>query len=78
MDDLHKRMLNKALGRDAFQQQAGGGRGVGELDQLVRQSVSDLYMALIESQTDPAQAIDLLAQHVAMMVEMINEFKKAR
>ncbi|MDA3901560.1 MAG: hypothetical protein PF637_13710 [Spirochaetes bacterium] len=78
MEDLHKKMLNKALGRDSIQQKQGGQSSVGELDQLVRQSVSDMYMALLESKTDPAQAIDLLAQHVAMMVEMINEFKKAK
>lgn len=61
-------------------QMGGEQMGQNELttrDRAVREAVSDLYMALGQ-QADPNTAIDMLAEHVAMMVEMINEFKRQR
>ena len=44
------------------------------IDQKLRQIIAEYYMALNEMQ-DPGKAVDLLSDHVAIMVEMINEFK---
>ena len=48
-----------------------------EKDSRVRKAVADLYMAL-NSVGKPEVAVNLLAEHVAIMVDMINEFKKAK
>ncbi|HPW52442.1 MAG TPA: hypothetical protein PKV85_08790, partial [Spirochaetota bacterium] len=45
-----------------------------ERDKLVRKSVADLYSVLTQS-NQPDLAVKLLADHVAIMVDMINEFK---
>jgi hypothetical protein len=49
-------------------------RNVANLDKQLRQNIAELYMALDEI-PDKALAIDILAEHVAMMVDMINELK---
>ncbi len=49
-------------------------RNVANLDKQLRQDIAELYMALDEI-PDRALAIDILAEHVAMMVDMINELK---
>lgn len=46
-----------------------------EKDSNLRQVVADYYMSLLEL-NDPPKSIELLAGHVAMLVEMINDFKK--
>lgn len=48
-----------------------------DLDRNLRKNVAEYYMALT-GLNDPAKAIELLASHVAIMVEMINELKKQR
>jgi hypothetical protein len=79
LDRVHNHVLNQILGRqrpggDAGQPAGGDIERVTRLDRAVRQSVGDLYMALTELNR-PDMAIDMLAEHVAMMVEMINEQK---
>ncbi len=54
-----------------------GLQGVVERDKALRQMIAEYYMSLIELK-DPAKSIELLASHVAIMVEMINEFKKGK
>jgi len=73
MDDSRRKMLDQALGA------LGTGRGaqdntLKERDARVRQSIADLYLALSEVK-NPDMAINMLAEHVAIMVDMINEFK---
>lgn len=46
-----------------------------ELDRKLRADITRYYFAL-QKMNDPAKSIELLAGHVAIMVEMINEFKK--
>ena len=48
---------------------------VNNLDQQLRKLIAEYYMALREL-NNREQAIDMLAEHVSIMVEMINEFKK--
>lgn len=45
------------------------------MDQVLRKLIAEYYMALNEMK-DPGKSVELLASHVAIMVEMINEFKK--
>ncbi len=47
-----------------------------EKDSNLSKTVADYYMSLKEL-NDPAKAVELLARHVAMMVEMINDFKNS-
>jgi hypothetical protein len=46
-----------------------------EMDQVLRKLIAEYYMALNELD-DNGKSVELLASHVAIMVEMINEFKK--
>jgi len=52
-----------------------GFNNVIELDRKLRKDITEYYFAL-EKINDPAKAVELLAGHVAIMVEMINELKK--
>ena len=45
-------------------------------DQALRKNIADLFVTLNEL-NDPRIAIDILADHITIMVEMLNEFKKA-
>jgi len=47
-----------------------------EKDQVLRKFIAEYYMALSEMK-DPGKSVELLASHVAIMVEMIKEFKKS-
>jgi len=45
-----------------------------QIDQKVRKDIADLFMSLNDL-NDPHKSIEILADHVAMMIEMINEVK---
>jgi hypothetical protein len=69
-------MIDEALGRLGASS-AKGMEPVLEKDARVRKSVADLYVALNElGKTDVA--VNMLAEHVAIMVDMINDFKSRR
>lgn len=46
-----------------------------ELDRKLRKDITEYFFAL-NGLNQPAKAIELLAGHVAIMIEMINELKK--
>lgn len=46
-----------------------------ELDRKLRKDITEYYFALSKI-NDPSKAVELLAGHVAIMVEMINDLKK--
>ena len=46
-----------------------------ELDRKLRNDIAQYFFPL-QKLNAPAKSIELLAGHVAIMVEMINEFKK--
>ena len=71
MDD-RRRLIEQALGGRGSQ-----GDPLKDKDARVRQAVADLYLALVESK-NPDAAINMLAEHVAIMVDMINEFKNTK
>ncbi len=73
MNDFHKKMLNDILGRGKTRN-PDPSSAIIERDKLVRKSVADLYTILSQS-NQPDLAVKLLADHVAIMVDMINEFK---
>jgi hypothetical protein len=54
-----------------------GIKNIIDLDKNLRKNVTEYYFALCKL-NDPAKAIELLAGHVAIMVEMINELKKGK
>ena len=54
-----------------------GIKNVIDLDKNLRKSVTEYYFALCKL-NDPLKAVELLAGHVAIMVEMINELKKGK
>ncbi|MFC1670762.1 hypothetical protein ACFL20_10260 [Spirochaetota bacterium] len=44
------------------------------IDQRIRKLVAEYYMSL-KGMNDPDMAVKLLADHIAILVEMLNEFK---
>jgi len=46
-----------------------------ELDKRLRKSIAEYYLALCETE-DPGRSIKLIAEHVAIMVEMIDDLKE--
>lgn len=48
-----------------------------ELDRKLRKDITEYFFAL-NKLNEPVKAIELLAGHVAIMVEMINELKKSK
>ncbi len=81
LDSVHKRMVNELLGKNAGNQSPGASphvvQQVMKADQNIRKSIADLFIAL-EEINDPQISIELLSEHVTIMVEMINNFKKLR
>lgn len=80
VSEINKKVLNQVLNRQFTapqqqQQQSAQVSEIAEKDRALRHAVSDLYMSLSQA-GDPKTSIDILATHVAMMVEMINEFKR--
>lgn len=45
-----------------------------EMDQELRKMITEYYM-LLKDMDNPSKAVNFLAEHVAIMVEMINEFR---
>lgn len=46
-----------------------------DIDQQLRKMIAEYYMELMKL-NDHARSVEMLADHVAIMVEMINEFKR--
>ncbi len=47
-----------------------------ELDRSLRKNITEYYFAL-KGLNDPVKAVELLASHVAIMVEMIKDLKSS-
>lgn len=78
MDSVHKKVLNEILRQNKPQQSSAEGTSIIiEKDKRVRKEVAELYQFL-RKLDDPSVAINLLSDHVAIMVDMINEFKGAK
>ena len=77
LDKVYKRMLSNMQGKG--QGDPASMERVKVLmtkDQTLRKNIADLFVTLNEL-NDPQMAIQILAEHIAIMVEMLNEFKKA-
>ena len=77
LNKVHKRMLANLQGREGADSVAVERvKGIMTKDQVLRKAVADLYVNLIELNDRPL-AIEVLAEHIAILVEMLNEFKKS-
>lgn len=75
LDKVHKRAVEGIRGNPGKDSASPVHvKGVMEKDQMLRKSVAELYMGLKEL-NDPSVAIEVLAEHIAIMVEMLKEFK---
>jgi len=75
-ESAKRRIIEGALGRMQGSP-AQGMEGILEKDSRARKAIADLYIEL-EGSGRPDVAINLLADHVAIMVDMINEFKSKK
>ncbi len=76
LSKVHRRVLDNIQKKGGTQDQSSDGvKGIIAKDQALRKAVADLYAKLVEL-NDPAIAVEMLAEHIAIMVEMLNDFKK--
>jgi hypothetical protein len=76
LDKVYKRMLSNIQGRgEGDPASMERVKALMTKDQTLRKNIADLFVTLNEL-NDPQTAIQLLAEHIAIMVEMLNEFKK--
>jgi hypothetical protein len=75
LNKVHNRMVNDLL-KNKGSNDAGPGimKHIIDRDQMLRKAIADLYVSL-EKLNDPKLAIEMLADHITMMVEMLNQFK---
>ncbi|MBN1500535.1 MAG: hypothetical protein JW982_10280 [Spirochaetes bacterium] len=75
MSDFNRKAFNDILSQRGGGASSGAQNIIVEKDKIVRKEIAELY-SILSSSGDSKIAIDLLSDHVAMMVSMINEFKK--
>ncbi len=72
-NNLHKKLMAR-LANSEGGQDAGNLQKILAKDQNIRKAIAEFFLALNEL-NDPQLAVDLLAEHVAILVEMINTLK---
>ncbi|MGL4368476.1 MAG: hypothetical protein ACRCUT_02210 [Spirochaetota bacterium] len=77
MDDSRRKMLDEILGSMGGGRSSQGGDILKERDGKVRQAIAELYEVL-DASKNPDAAINMLAEHASILVEMINEFKRQK
>ncbi len=76
LSKVHRRVLDNIQKKGGGHDQSSDGvKSIIAKDQALRKAVADLYAKLVEL-NDPAIAVEMLAEHIAIMVEMLNDFKK--
>ena len=77
LGDVHQKMIRQLLNKPKFQNESNINalKQVVGVDQNLRAHIAELYKKMGEL-NEPALAVELLSDHVAIMVEMIREFKK--
>lgn len=76
LNKVHRRVLDNIQKKSGSQESSTDGvKSIIAKDQALRKAVADLYSKLIEL-NDPAMAVEMLAEHIAIMVEMLNDFKR--
>lgn len=71
---VHGRMMNGMQGKEGSGPSNETVQAIVARDQNLRKAIADLYM-LLEQVDDRRLAVELLAEHITMMVEMMNHFK---
>ena len=67
-------MFNEILGRRSGAKSPDPSALIIEKDKALRKAVADLY-SVLSSSNQADLSVNLLAEHVSIMVDMINEFK---
>lgn len=76
LNKVHRRVLDNIQKKGETQNQSSDGlKNIIAKDQALRKAVADLYAKLVEL-NDPTIAVEMLAEHIAIMVEILNDFKK--
>jgi len=74
LNRVHRRMVNDLAGGKGGERSPAAVREIIEKDQQLRKAIAELYFSL-EKLSDPKISVELLSDHVAMMVDMINQLK---
>ncbi len=76
LNRVHRRVLDEMRGGDDSSPPDARDK-VGEADRNLRKAIAALYLALDEV-GNPARAVDILAEHAAMLIDMIRQIKGGR
>ncbi len=76
LNKVHKRVLNEMLNTPDRLKGESAGKVI-DADQKLRKAIAEFYAALEEAR-NPDVAVELLADHAAIIVEMIREFKSRK
>jgi hypothetical protein len=77
LNSIHRRMMNELLNRSQGRSSAPQLKEIIAIDQNLRKEIADLYTRLVDL-GDKEMAINILSDHVAIMVEMIVSFKSEK
>ena len=77
LNKVHRMVLEQLSGSGAKDNARAAINKLASCDTRLRKAVAELYIILDEL-NNPEIAVDLLAEHVAILVEMINQFKKPK
>ncbi len=75
LNRVHKRIINELMSHGESRYPREKLEKIFESDTRLRKALADLYINL-EDLGNPTIAVDMLAEHAAMLVDMINQFKK--
>lgn len=75
LNKVHSRVVDEMLGKGRNPgAQPARLKDLMQKDQNLRKAIAEFYVAL-NALGDPAMAVDMIAEHVAILIEMINQYK---
>ena len=75
LNRVHNRVMDSIIARGSQEKRAGMSQRVAQSDEQLRRAVEEFFLA-IEEMRNPELAVELLAEHAAILIEMIKQFKR--
>ena len=75
LNRVHNRVMDSIIARGPQGKRAGMSQRVAQSDEQLRRAVEEFFLA-IEEMGNPELAVELLAEHAAILIEMIKQFKR--
>lgn len=75
LNKVHNRVMDSIISHGSPGNRSAMTERLAQSDEQLRKAVADFFLAL-EEMHNPELAVELLAEHTAILIEMINQFKK--